>query len=366
MRTLRSLRTVNRATLARQGLLDRLSIAPVAAVGRFGWLQAQVTASPVLSLGARLEGLRREAVLAALHTRQLVRAPFLRNTMHIVPADDYLRFWPLVQPALARAFAGFFRPHQRAFDLPAALAATRTLLEERPRTTGELATALAARIPGAEGSALAYAIRTFLPVVQVPDPSAPWGFPAQPRYTLAESWLGRSVAAEGTLEELVRRYLAAFGPATRQDMQAWLGAPVSAAAFRSDALGLRPLRGPDGETLWDVADAPLPDEDVPAPPRLLPEFDPLLLAHADRARVIDPAYRKAVFLSAGRVRATILADGFVAGVWSVGRKKAQATLVLSPFRPLPPSVREALAAEAAGVLTLVAPEATPAVRFDDP
>lgn len=89
---------------------------------------------------------------------------------------------------------------------------------------------------------------------------------------------------------------------------------------------------------------------MPAPPRLLPEFDPLLLAHA----------------SAGRVRATILVDGFVAGVWSIERKKAQATLVLSPFRPLPPSVREALAAEAAGVLTLVAPEATPAVRFDDP
>lgn len=127
MRTLRSLRAVNRATLARQGLLDRLSIPPVAAVGRFGWLQAQVTAPPVLSLGARLEGRRREAVLTTLPTRQRVRAPFLRNTLPIVPADDYLRFWPLVQPALARAFASFFRPPQRAFDLPAALAAARAL-----------------------------------------------------------------------------------------------------------------------------------------------------------------------------------------------------------------------------------------------
>ncbi|MER3417525.1 MAG: hypothetical protein C4297_15180 [Gemmataceae bacterium] len=98
MRTLRSLRAVNRATLARQGLLGRQSLSPVAAAGRFGWLQAQVAASPMLGLGARLEGLRREAVLAALHTRQRVRAPFLRNTLHLVPADDHLQFWPLVQP----------------------------------------------------------------------------------------------------------------------------------------------------------------------------------------------------------------------------------------------------------------------------
>lgn len=366
----RSLQALNRATLARQGLLNRLSLSPVAAAGRFGWLQAQVVAPPALSLWARLEGLRREAVLKAIHARQLVRAPFLRNTLHIVPADDYLQFWPLVQPALARAFASFFRPHQRAFDLSAALAAARALLEEGPRTMSELAAVLATRIPGAEASALAYAVRTFLPVVQVPDPSAPWGFPAQPRYGLAQSWLERPVADEvggEPLQGLVGRYLVAFGPATRQDMQAWLGAPVPATAFHNDALGLQPLRGPDGQTLWDVAEGRLLDEDVPAPPRLLPEFDQLLLAHADRARVIDPAYRKAVFLSVGRVRATILVDGFVAGVWTIERKKAQATLVLSPFRPLSRSVREALVAEAEGVLTLVAPEANPpAVRFGDP
>jgi len=350
-----TIRALNRATLARQGLLARQKLPLVEAVGRFGWLQAQLPASPALSLWTRVDGFSLDAYRAALSARQLVRAPFLRNTLHLVPASDYLRYWPIIRLALEHAFRSFFRPHQRQFDRDHVLTAARSLLADAPRTNGELGALLTTYIPEAEASALAYAARTFLPLVQVPDERARWGFPANPAYTLAETWLGQPVADRCDVEELVLRYLAAFGPATVKDIQAWLGARDVGKALRADLPALCQFRGPDGDVFYDNQDAPRPDEDIPAPPRLLPEFDALLLAHADRSRIIAPEYRRAVFLSAGRVRATILVDGMVAGTWSMHGTTSHARLAITPFRPLTKATSEALVAEAEALLAVLAP-----------
>jgi len=166
-----------------------------------------------------------------------------------------------------------------------------------------------------------------------------WAFPRVADFTLAETWLGRSPATAGAPDELVLRYLAAFGPATAADVQAWSGLQGVKAVL--DGLRPRLLRFTDERRreLFDLPDAPRPDEATVAPARFLPEFDSLLLAHADRTRVISDEHRPAVITKNLRVRATFLVDGLVCGTWEIKRSRRAATLTIRPFRTL--SGREA-------------------------
>jgi hypothetical protein len=184
-----------------------------------------------------------------------------------------------------------------------------------------------------------------LPLVQTP-PAGTWGKGGSPRFVLPEPWLGARLADPGeSLRALVLRYLAAFGPAGAKDFQAWSGLTGAKALLQEMRPELVEFRDEDRNELFDLPDTPLPPADTPAPPRFVPEYDNLVLSHADRRRVISEGDRKAVFLSAARVRATILLDGFVAGVWRIEKTRKSVALIVEPFAPLAPQDRDVLAEE---------------------
>jgi hypothetical protein len=198
--------------------------------------------------------------------------------------------------------------------------------------------------PDRDPGVLAYAVRTHLPLVQVPSGGV-WGYSGNAPFTTAESWLGRRLSGSGDPRDLVLRYLAAFGPATVKDVQAWSGLVRLKDRIRELKPELRSFRDERGNELLDLPDAPLPPADTPAPVRFVPDYDNLILSHADRRRVIADEYRSKVFLSAGRVRATFLVDGFVCGTWKIERTRGMATLVIEPFELLSREARLALLEE---------------------
>ena len=190
---------------------------------------------------------------------------------------------------------------------------------------------------------------------------APWGYPSVADFTLADEWLGGPVPEDGTPEQLVLRYLAAFGPASAADAQTWSGLQGLAPVFEALRPQLLVFKGESGRReLFDLPGAPRPGEDVPAPARLLPEFDNLVLAHADRTRLLDDAHRGALVTKNLRVRAAFLWDGMVAGTWEVQRRRGAVTLVMTPFRPLPAQAAKALTAEGEALLRFAADDATSA------
>lgn len=361
-------RELNRALLARQMLLERAPLPALDATARLVGLQAQAPNAPYIGLWTRLRDFRRDQLTDLLERRRVVRATMMRSTLHLVTAEDYLLLRPLLQPALTRALHAFF-PRRKDLDVAAIAAAARVYAEQAPRTFPELRTLLLERFPGEDPAALAYAVRTHLPLVQMP-PGGAWGFAGSPAHALAEAWLSRPLTAspDGP-RELIFRYLAAFGPATVRDIQAWSGLTGLKSAVAALKPELRTFRDERGDELLDLLDAPLPSAGVPAPPRFLPEFDNLILSHADRTRVVTDEHRPAIFLSAGRVRATFLVDGFVAGTWKIERtpgREATATLMIEPFTPLSGDARAALAAEGERLLRFAADEAgSHVVRFTE-
>lgn len=339
-----TLRELNRATLARQMLLERESISVPEAVERLVGLQAQVASPPYIGLWTRLEGFRREDLTDSLEKRRIVRAALMRSTLHLMTAEDYLSLQPALQPALVRALNGFFGARAKGLDIGKLVAKTRTSLEEEPRNQGELRAVLAEVDPERDVAALAYAVRTFLPMVQAPS-GGRWGYSNRPPYALPETWLGRSVWGPEHPRELLLRYLASFGPATVRDFQAWSGLVRQKDVIEALKPELRSYRDESGNELLDLPDTPLTPPEAPAPVRFMPEYDNLVLSHADRRRIIADEYRKSVFLSAGRVRATFLVDGFVRGAWKIEKGKGMATLIIEPFEALRRGDREALIEE---------------------
>ena len=191
---------------------------------------------------------------------------------------------------------------------------------------------------------MAYAVRTHLSIVQVPSGGA-WGYSGNAPFTMAESWLGRRLSGSEDQRDLVLRYLAAFGPAMVKDVQAWSGLVRLKDWIQELKPELRSFRDERGNELLDLPDAPLTPADTPAPVRFVPDYDNLILSHADRRRVIADEYRSKVFLSAGRVRATFIVDGFVRGAWKIERARGTATLVIEPFEKLSREARLALLQE---------------------
>ncbi|MEV6963170.1 winged helix DNA-binding domain-containing protein [Streptomyces sp. NPDC051207] len=349
-------RALNRATLARQLLLERAGMTAADAVAHLVGLQAQNVKPPYYALAARLDGFEPRELSDLMARREAVRIVTLRSTLHTHTADDCLTLRPLVQPARDRELSAF-RKGLQGVDLDRLARLARELVEAEPRTMKQLREALSARWPDADPQSLAVAARCTLPLVQV-TPRGLWGRSGQVRLTTAEHWLGRPAEPAPEPEAVVLRHLAAFGPASVKDTQTWAGLTRLRDAFERLRPELLTFRDEQGVELFDLPDAPRPDPDTPAPPRFLPEFDNLLLSHADRTRVIPPAHRGSTWQ--GNVsHCALLVDGFLAGLW---RLTADA-LVIEPFGTLSRTERDQTLAEADRMLRVLHPDTPYDIRF---
>jgi hypothetical protein len=360
-----SLRELNRATLARQMLLERHDLSVPAAVERLVGMQAQLAQAPYIGLWTRLHNFEREDLARLIEDHTIIKATLMRATLHLFTAADYVRLRGAIQPALDGAFEAVIKDRGKGLDYETIIAEAREFLAEAPRSFAEITAKFAELMPDADPGAVRYGIRTRLPLIQVPI-STGWSYPGNPKFTLAETWLGRAIPTEADPQALVRRYLAAFGPASVKDMQIWSGVP----GLQEVVDQLRPelviYRDERKRELFDLPDMPLPDGDTPAPERFLPEFDNLLLSHDKRTRVLADEYRKKVYLPGLRVSATILVDGFVQGGWKIEKARGIATLLIEPFAPLTKQNQEALATEAERLVRFVEGDAKGyAVKFAD-
>jgi DNA glycosylase AlkZ-like len=323
------LRDLNRATLTRQMLLKREPLPVLAAVQRLVGMQAQLPVAPYVGLWTRLHKFSREDLARAIESHEIVKATLMRATLHLCTADDYLRFRMTLQPMLSGAGDAIVKQRGGKFDSKKLLAEARRYIGEKPRTFAEISDWVVKLMPGHDVGALRYTVRTNIPLVQTPIATG-WSFPAKPEFTLAESWIGRPIAREDNLPDLLRRYLAAFGPASVTDAQTWLGMKLKE-TFEKLRPEMRTYRDEGRRELFDLPELSLPEADTPAPVRFLPEFDNLLLSHSNRTRVVADEFRSRVYLPALRVAATVLIDGFVRAAWKVEKSKDAATLLIEPF-----------------------------------
>ena len=360
------LRELNRATLARQMLLEREDLPVLAAIERLAGLQAQLARPPYVGLWTRLRDFRREDLARLIEERQVIKASLMRATLHLFTTQDYTRFRTTLQPALTRAWSGIVKNRKVNFDLEDLLAEAKQYINEKPRTFAEISEMVAGLLPGQDVGAMRYGIRTHLPLVQVPI-SGGWSYSGNPEFTLAESWIDRPLSPQENLRELALRYLAAFGPASAADMQTWSGLSDMKHVFDQLKPDLKMFTDEKSRELFDLSDLAHPAGDASAPVRFLPEFDNLLLSYKDRTRIIADEHRPKVFLPGLRVRATILIDGFVQGAWSVELKKDEAALRIEPFDALAKHDRDALNEEGERLIRFVEPDARSfEVQFTEP
>ncbi|MBN8226650.1 AlkZ family DNA glycosylase [Corallococcus macrosporus] len=353
-----STQALNRATLARQLLLTREKLTVPRAIEHLVGLQAQLARPPYLALWSRLQGFQREQLTKLALKRELARGTMMRGTLHLMTAKDYLRYRGLFQPLLNAAMGSVLKERATALDLPALLATAKPFLEEQPRTFEEVRAHLLKHHVGGDERAMGFAARMMLPLVQVPEEGQEWGWPGSSGFTLAESWLGEKLSTDEDPSPLVLRYLAAFGPATVADMQSWSGIKPLKDAFEKVRGKLVEFRDEKKRVLFDLPKAPRPAEDTPAPVRFLPDFDNLILSHADRTRVVPEEHREKLSTKNLRVLNVYLVDGYVAGSWSTERKKGAATLVCKPFEPVKKAAKESLVQEGEALLRFSDPEAT--------
>jgi hypothetical protein len=360
-----SRRSLNRALLARQLLLHRVRLSAAATIERLVGMQAQVPDLPYVGLWSRLEAFDRQELSRLVETRRAVRASMHRCTIHLVTARDYLRLRPLFQPVLERGFerGSPFGRQIAGVDRQALLAAGRELLGESPLTVSELGKLLGQRWPGMPPEPLAYALRYMEPLVFVP-PRGTWGGRGQVRTTTVEAWLGRPVGPPSSLDDLVLRYLGAFGPATVADMQAWSGMTRTREVFERLRLGLRTFRDVRGRELFDLPRAPRPDPDTPASPRFLPDYDNILLAHADRSRILGPGKHIGMFDSNAVIKGSLLLDGFVRAIWMPIKGERSSKVLITPFdEPIQKKDRDQVVAEGLRLLAFLAPGAKHSIQF---
>lgn len=350
-----SRRALNRALLERQMLLRRRNLSALDAIERLVGMQAQAPDPPYVGLWTRIEDFSPDELSHLIEDRSAVRIALMRNTVHLVSARDCLRLRPLVQPVIDRGLRANRAQREgiQGVDIEALATAGRTLVEERPLTAKELGELLGERWPGCEPASLARAVRHLLPLVQVP-PRGLWGKSGQTTHTTAESWLGRPLDTDYSPDEMVLRYLGAFGPASVRDAQTWSGLTRLDQVIERLRPRLVVFRDEHGRELFDLPEAPRPDPDVSSPPRFLPSFDNLILSHADRARVIADEHRRTIASSNGMVPATFLVDGFVRGTWKTERTRGKMTLVIQQFERLSGGDKDALAEEGERLLRFVA------------
>jgi hypothetical protein len=345
-------RELNRALLARQLLLGRQPLTAVRAVDRLGGLQAQSTPSPYLSLWARLEGFEREELTEALRRRRLVKALLQRGTLHVATPRHY---WAMT--TVRRGLAASLWPPSYEARLPLkeiARIAERVAgdLDGAELTLKEVQALLEPHArEGVTPTFLWRRVQGQVPVIHVP-PSGIWGHGGHGVYTAAAGRVrGAPPDPDAAFDRLVRTYLAAYGPATKRDIGQWAGVPrVAPVAASLERLRVRTFRDEAGKVLYDLPRAPLPDPETPAPPRLVPRFDNLVLSHADRSRILGDVPPSRIVTSNGLVHATILVDGFVAGTWQLEDGRVR----LEPFGRLSTDVQRELKDEAEKLEAFVA------------
>jgi hypothetical protein len=351
-----SARELNRATLARQMLLERAEgLAVPGAVERLAGMQAQEPKHPFVGLWSRVAGFEPEALLRAIAAREVVRATLMRSTLHLLSASDYTTLRLALQPPKSVALR-VLGARAEGLDPDAVVSAARELLAGSPLTFDAIRAALQERFRDVDHRALGYAARTLVPLVMVPDVDARRGYPRVCAFALAEEFLDGPLASAAPTA-LVRRYLGAFGPASAADVQTWSGVGGAKQVLDGMRDGLEVFADERGRELFDLPDAPRPGADVAAPARFLPEFDNLVLAYDDRSRIIADEHRPLVTTKNLRVKATFLVDGVVAGTWTIALKRRVATLTLAPFGRLAKRAVKELTAEGEALARFVEPEA---------
>jgi hypothetical protein len=332
-------RALNRATLARQLLLSRHDLGIVETVERLAGMQAQVAKPPAIGLWTRLNTFSLEAYREHIHRGDLVRATLMRGTIHLVSRRDFLAWRGPLQPVLTLGAAAITKSGG-PLDNDQLVAAASSFLAKKPAVFDEIRNHLLEKFPQYNDRLMGYSVRLHLPLVMVPDDSF-YAYPTNAAFARADLALGEPVPRHDNLSGLVLRYLAAFGPASVADFQTWSGCKGAKATFEALRPQLVSFRDEKKRELFDLPDAPRPEEDVDAPVRFLPEYDNLLLAYADRTRVISDEHRARIATKNLRILPTFLVDGVVAGSWSIEKKK----IVLDPFVPLSRKTKAALEAE---------------------
>ena len=364
-----TLRQLNRATLARQHLLERVSMPAIEAIRHLVGLQAQEPPDPFIGLWSRLAGFATAELDQLLLDRAVVRLVVQRGTVHVVTAEDCLVLRSLAQPVLTQQLYSHsgFRGAFDDVDLDAVMAVARELLTHSPRSTKQLRAGLGARFPDHDAAAMAFACRNLLPLIQVP-PRGLWARSGEVVGTTAEAWLGRTVSPapsgdpDHPVDRVMLRYVASFGPATVQDAATWSRYTGLREVFERLRPQLRTYRDESGKEYFDVADGQVVDVDTPAPVRFLPQYDNLLLSHADRNRFSGGADFSHIWLNTTGFLGTLLVDGMVVGMWRFGRPtrevqvgKKPATLTITTGAPLSAADADAVEAEAARFAAFVCP-----------
>ncbi|WP_405582736.1 winged helix DNA-binding domain-containing protein [Streptomyces sp. NBC_01092] len=346
-------RALNRATLARQYLLDRADTPVREAVAHLCGMQAQEPQEPFVGLWSRLRAFEPRQLDDALTGRTVVRTHLMRRTVHLVAADDALAWRARHDAMLRQRVLATYRRELSGVEVDEVEAAGRAVMADgQPRTMAALVQAIEDRWPGTPRRVLGeLLVAALVPMVQLP-PRGLWQAKAGVRNLPLATWLGREIAplcADGTDptgRRLVRRYLAAFGPASTADLRAWCGLaglPAAVKAVREELVAFRDERGRE---LLDLPDAPRPDGDTPAPVRFLPAFDNAILGYRDRSRIIDDAH---LGLSVAGQRA-VLVDGRVAATWTV----RDGQLDITPLRPLSTPERDEIHTEAQALTAFLA------------
>jgi hypothetical protein len=317
-------RELNRSLLARQLLLERAGIGIPRAIERIGGLQTQYAPSGYIGLRSRLDGFRREDLTRALERKTVAQAWMMRATIHMATKKDFWLFLAGVREQRRRNWQQAFRGSVR--EVAAAAKRVERFLADGPRRRAEIVKAF-----GLE-QATWYGVGLWLDLVRIP-PSGTWRQPRADLYGLATSWLGDPpvVTPDEGIEHLLRRYLAAYGPASRTDAAGWTGLPVTLLDPVLGRMRLRRFRDERGGELLDLPRGPLPDPDAPVPVRFLGSFDPVLLTQARRTQILPERHRSRVFSTkTPQSMHTFLVDGQVAGGW----RFEEGRIGLDPFERL--------------------------------
>jgi len=351
-----SRRALNRATLARQMLLEREPMAPYDAVHGLVGLQAQTPQSWYLSLWSRLADFDPVATGQLLETRRLVRVPVMRSTIHLLTDDDAPVLRAFTQPTIDRSLHGIWAKRLEGIDRAKLIAGVRRFVGEAPRSPAELIAYVEERWPGRDRQTVSNALRALVPMVQVP-PRGVWRKSGAVKFAALDAWVGRPLPTSVDRDEMALRYLGAFGPASVKDAQAWSGVTRLGEVFERLRPRLRSFRDEAGRKLFDLPDAPRPDAEAPAPVRFLADFDNLLLSHADRSRFISDDDRKTMTYAQGPFPGMLMVDGSAVGQWHLVREAGAVTMILRVARRLSTEDEAAVRAEADAMLRFYVPTA---------
>ena len=358
-----STRALNRALLARQLLLKRATLTPVAAIEQLACLQAQWSPAPYIGLWTRLARFAISDLEAALADHTVVKATVMRGTLHLLGATEF----PFFAVATAAARSDLWRnPKLEAgIDMAELEARLGRFIAKAPRTFEELAQQIDAAAPG-DRDRQRYLIRRLVfnrgAVVHTP-PSGTWRHYRTGGYVAGRGWVAkwREPAVDEATDHVVRRHLGAFGPATVDDIGSWssIRTPlIRESLARLD--GIRRFRDERNRELFDLERAPRPDPETAAPVRFLPKWDSTLLGYAapERVRILPEGHRRTVIQKNGDVLQTILVDGMVAGTWATSVSRGEAILAITPFAKLARTDRAALVEEGERLIRFIEPEAT--------